>query len=116
VIESPDGLRMVSDTDLRNLSITVLNDPSSTRWDGRTSTELTNDDLVVFLTADEAAAVGVVPLVLMVEDWARTRQFVGFPPRTVLGRRKKWAWSRFRRRRQHQARLSHYKRRGYPLT
>ncbi|MGC7103201.1 hypothetical protein ACPZ19_51850, partial [Amycolatopsis lurida] len=27
-----------------------------------------------------------------------------------------WAWSRFRRRRQHQARLSHYKRRGYPLT
>jgi hypothetical protein len=27
-----------------------------------------------------------------------------------------WAWSRFRRRRRHQARLSHYKRRGYPLT
>ena len=27
-----------------------------------------------------------------------------------------WAWSRRRRRRQHQARLSHYKRRGYPLT
>jgi hypothetical protein len=27
-----------------------------------------------------------------------------------------WSWSRFRRRRQHQARLSHYKRRGYPLT
>ena len=27
-----------------------------------------------------------------------------------------WAWSRFRRRRQHQARLSHYNRRGYPLT
>jgi 5-methylcytosine-specific restriction endonuclease McrA len=27
-----------------------------------------------------------------------------------------WAWSRWRRRRQHQARLSHYKRRGYPLT
>jgi hypothetical protein len=27
-----------------------------------------------------------------------------------------WAWSCFRRRRQHQARLSHYKRRGYPLT
>ncbi len=27
-----------------------------------------------------------------------------------------WSWSRFRRRRQHQARLSHYERRGYPLT
>jgi hypothetical protein len=27
-----------------------------------------------------------------------------------------WAWSDWRRRRQHQARLSHYKRRGYPLT
>jgi 5-methylcytosine-specific restriction endonuclease McrA len=27
-----------------------------------------------------------------------------------------WAWSRFRRRRQHQARLCHYKRRGYLLT
>ncbi|MEV4283454.1 hypothetical protein [Actinoplanes xinjiangensis] len=26
-----------------------------------------------------------------------------------------WRWSRWRRRRQHQARLSHYKRRGYPL-
>jgi hypothetical protein len=25
-----------------------------------------------------------------------------------------WRWSRWRRRRQHQARLSHYKRRGYP--
>jgi hypothetical protein len=24
-------------------------------------------------------------------------------------------WSRWRRKRQHQARLSHYKRRGYPL-
>jgi hypothetical protein len=27
-----------------------------------------------------------------------------------------WAWSVWRRRRQHQARLSHYKRRGYSLT
>jgi hypothetical protein len=27
-----------------------------------------------------------------------------------------WSWSYFRHRRQHQARLSHYKRRGYPLT
>jgi hypothetical protein len=27
-----------------------------------------------------------------------------------------WSWSNWRRRRQHQARLSHYKRRGYPLT
>lgn len=27
-----------------------------------------------------------------------------------------WAWSIWRRRRQHQARLSHYKRRGHPLT
>jgi hypothetical protein len=27
-----------------------------------------------------------------------------------------WSWSVWRRRRQHQARLSHYKRRGYPLT
>lgn len=27
-----------------------------------------------------------------------------------------WAWSHWRRRRQHQARLSHYKRRGHPLT
>ncbi len=27
-----------------------------------------------------------------------------------------WTWSRWRRRRQHQARLSHYKRRGHPLT
>jgi hypothetical protein len=27
-----------------------------------------------------------------------------------------WAWSTWRRRRQHQARLSHYKCRGYPLT
>jgi hypothetical protein len=27
-----------------------------------------------------------------------------------------WSWSTWRRRRQHQARLSHYKRRGYPLT
>ncbi|MFQ6326928.1 hypothetical protein ACLMAL_12395 [Nocardia sp. CWNU-33] len=26
-----------------------------------------------------------------------------------------WAWSRWRRR-QHQARLSHYRRRGHPLT
>jgi hypothetical protein len=27
-----------------------------------------------------------------------------------------WAWSAWRRRRQHQARLSHYKRRGYLLN
>jgi hypothetical protein len=27
-----------------------------------------------------------------------------------------WWWSHWRRRRQHQARLSHYKRRGYPLN
>ena len=27
-----------------------------------------------------------------------------------------WSWSHWRRRRQHQARLSHYKRRGHPLT
>lgn len=27
-----------------------------------------------------------------------------------------WSWSCWRRRRQHQARLSHYKGRGYPLT
>jgi len=27
-----------------------------------------------------------------------------------------WAWSAWRRRRQHHARLSHYKRRGHPLT
>ena len=27
-----------------------------------------------------------------------------------------WAWSCWRRRRQHEAKLSHYKRRGYPLT
>jgi hypothetical protein len=27
-----------------------------------------------------------------------------------------WAWSCWRRRRQHQARLSHYKQRGYPPT
>jgi hypothetical protein len=27
-----------------------------------------------------------------------------------------WAWSAWRRRRQHQARLSHYRRRGHPLT
>lgn len=27
-----------------------------------------------------------------------------------------WSWSNWRRRRQHQARLSHYRRRGYPLT
>lgn len=26
-----------------------------------------------------------------------------------------WAWSNWRRRRQHQARLSHYRRRGHPL-
>jgi hypothetical protein len=26
-----------------------------------------------------------------------------------------WAWSRWRRRRQYQARLSHYRRRGHPL-
>ncbi|RLK09569.1 hypothetical protein DER29_6098 [Micromonospora sp. M71_S20] len=25
-----------------------------------------------------------------------------------------WAWSRWRRRRQHQARTCHYRRRGYP--
>ncbi|AGL14839.1 hypothetical protein L083_1329 [Actinoplanes sp. N902-109] len=31
------------------------------------------------------------------------------PPRHV------WWWSAWRRRRQHQARLSHYKRRGYAL-
>ncbi|MFC3450617.1 hypothetical protein ACFOSH_14365 [Amycolatopsis speibonae] len=94
VIESPDDLRAVSDTDLRNLSITVMNDPSSTRWAGRTASDLTNDDLVVLLRINEAAAVGVLPLVLMVEDWARTRQFVGLPPRTVLGRRKKSTWKR----------------------
>jgi hypothetical protein len=27
-----------------------------------------------------------------------------------------WSWSRWRRRRQHQARVSHYQRRGYALT
>jgi hypothetical protein len=27
-----------------------------------------------------------------------------------------WSWSDWRRRRQHQARLSHYRRRGHPLT
>jgi hypothetical protein len=27
-----------------------------------------------------------------------------------------WSWSNWRRRRQHQARLSHYRRRGHPLT
>jgi hypothetical protein len=27
-----------------------------------------------------------------------------------------WSWSRWRRRRQYQARLSHYRRRGYALT
>lgn len=27
-----------------------------------------------------------------------------------------WWWSHWRRRREHQARLSHYRRRGYPLT
>jgi hypothetical protein len=27
-----------------------------------------------------------------------------------------WSWSAWRRKRQYQARLSHYKRRGYPLT
>ena len=27
-----------------------------------------------------------------------------------------WFWSDWRRRRQHQAKLSHYRRRGYPLT
>jgi hypothetical protein len=27
-----------------------------------------------------------------------------------------WCWSRWRRRRQHQARLCHYRRRGYALT
>ena len=27
-----------------------------------------------------------------------------------------WAWSHWRRKRQHQARLCHYKRRGYALT
>jgi hypothetical protein len=27
-----------------------------------------------------------------------------------------WAWSAWRRKRQYQARLSHYKRRGYALT
>ena len=27
-----------------------------------------------------------------------------------------WSWSRWRRRRQYQARLSHYRRRGYHLT
>ncbi len=30
--------------------------------------------------------------------------------------RQVWAWSDWRRRRQHQARLSHYRRRGHPLT
>jgi hypothetical protein len=27
-----------------------------------------------------------------------------------------WSWSRWRRRRQHQARVCHYRRRGYALT
>jgi hypothetical protein len=27
-----------------------------------------------------------------------------------------WSWSDWRRRRQYQARLSHYRRRGHPLT
>jgi hypothetical protein len=27
-----------------------------------------------------------------------------------------WSWSRWRRRRQYQARICHYKRRGYALT
>jgi hypothetical protein len=27
-----------------------------------------------------------------------------------------WSWSRWRRKRQHQARISHYRRRGYVLT
>ncbi|PKV76817.1 hypothetical protein ATK86_7222 [Nocardia fluminea] len=30
--------------------------------------------------------------------------------------RRVWAWSDWRRRRQHQARLSHYRRRGYLLN
>ena len=30
--------------------------------------------------------------------------------------RRVWCWSRWRQRRQYQARLCHYQRRGYPLT
>jgi hypothetical protein len=33
---------------------------------------------------------------------------------TVQAPDRVWAWSRWRRRRQHQARTSHYRRRGYP--
>ncbi|MGN2638631.1 hypothetical protein ACTD5D_21145 [Nocardia takedensis] len=35
---------------------------------------------------------------------------------TLRSARQVWAWSNWRRRRQHQARLSHYRRRGRPLT
>ncbi|WP_037321125.1 hypothetical protein [Amycolatopsis orientalis] len=83
-IYSPDDLRMSTDRDLRTLSITVVSNSGKTPWGERAAPELTHDDLVVQLGIDDAFAVGIEPLVYLVEDWARPRQFAGLPPRTVL--------------------------------
>jgi hypothetical protein len=44
------------------------------------------------------------------------RLLINLAHRAVHTAEHTWSWSSWRRRRQHQARLSHYKRRGYPLT
>lgn len=44
------------------------------------------------------------------------RLLISLIQRSVPDHKTVWSWSRWRRRRQHQARLCHYRHRGYTLT
>ena len=44
------------------------------------------------------------------------RLLISLVQRYVPDPRRVWSWSRWRRRRQYQARICHYQRRGYALT
>ena len=44
------------------------------------------------------------------------RLLINLVPRSLPEPEHVWFWSHWRRRRQYQARLSHYRRRGNPLT
>jgi hypothetical protein len=44
------------------------------------------------------------------------RLLISLARRHAPGPRRVWAWSRWRRRRQYQARACHYRQRGYALT
>jgi hypothetical protein len=44
------------------------------------------------------------------------RLLISLVQRHAPSPRRVWSWSRWRRRRQYQARLCHYRRRGYALT